>query len=176
MKKHRINRLIRILLPAILLMAFAERAQAAAILLNNISVVVDQLNLTASVSAELQPFSNDGNDLFLEGISVNVNGPGGFQLDDSPFFLGLPAFVPGNGAPIFSQLFVLSGLLPATTYSGLFAITFIGDGASGSVLGNFSFATQAPASVPEAGTLLLVATGCAVLYRQRRNRSATVDL
>jgi hypothetical protein len=174
MKKHRV-RLILILLPAILVMAFAGRAQAAAILLHDPHVVLDELGLTAEVRAGLQAFSDDGLEITLDGVAVSLfrdgdpvdlaNGP--TTLNDLPFF-DLPASLGDGDFLGNSLLFALIGLAPAASYTLLFDVQFTGDGLSDAVLGDLTFSTPAP--VPEPGTLLLVATGCGLIYQHRRKR------
>jgi hypothetical protein len=112
MKKRPITALIQIMLPAILLMGSAGRAESAAIFINQVTVSYDQVSLTAEVSADLQLLESDV-DFFLDGLTVNpLEGSADFAVDDlaAPFGLLLPA----NGT-VSTFLFVLTGLAPFTT-------------------------------------------------------------
>ena len=179
MEKHHATRVIPILLLAGLMIGVADRAQAAAILFANIHVVLDATGTTAEVIADLQAFSDDGNDVFLDGINVGLseNGEpiedlfaGPPALDDLPFYVGLPLSVSNGQVLNNSLLFILSGLVPDTGYSGFFDVQFTGDGISGASRGDFAFTTLAT-TVPEPGTLLLLASGCGLLFRRGRKRS-----
>jgi hypothetical protein len=189
MEKHRVARLIRLLLPAVLMMTFADRAQAAAILLlGNVEVLVGPAGTTAEVRGDVQAHSDDAADLFvlefsLDSLTVGLSENGGPPaaliggtpaLDDTPFLFGLPATLLAGETLTDRTLFFLGELVPGSNYQVTIDIGYsVGGQASLDPAGAVRDFT-ASAAVPEPGSLLLVVTGGGLLYRQRRKRTRLV--
>jgi hypothetical protein len=178
MQKRHVTHVVRFALALALTLGLAGRASAASIALTNVHVQLDLATLVVSITGGLQAHSDDGSDVFLDGLSVSlaedgVDIPDLFAgptlLDDLPFF-GLPASLPDGGSlPDTSLLFRLTGLKPNADYTGTFYIFQF------SPLG-FPEALEAPQTfsfrtVPEPATLLLTmigASGGLLLSRRRR--------
>ncbi len=185
MRTHRVSRPLSIILTAVVVAAAASGADAAALRLQDVQFPVDDVTLTATFSAGLEADTDDGSDIFLDGLSVDLAQDGTFLdlfagptlLDDLPFFLDVPpTLADGETLPV-SLLFRHTGLTAGATYTGSFALLFSAGLDSGlfTAPALFSFSTaEAPAPVPEPATLILMATGLGAtgLLQRRRRRQA----
>jgi hypothetical protein len=178
MKTRSILRPFSLVLVAALALAAASRTEASVLLLSDVHIEVDVIALTATVSASLEADTDDGSDLSLDGLSVDLRQDGTFLdlfagptlLDDLPFLVLPASLADGHGLPV-SPLFHLTGLAPGATYVGSFALQF----STGLEAGLFSapepLSFSTAASVPEPATLFLMATGLgATGLAQRRRR------
>ena len=178
MQKYCVTFVIRVTFAAALLIGLADRASAGPITLSDVQVQLDIANLTASITAGLTVDTEDGADVFLDGLGVSLsrNGipldlfAGPTLLDDLPFFSLPLSLSDGASLPSMTLLFRLTGLALNSSYSGSFELFQFGvDGPEPllTVPQDFSFATP----VPEPGTLWLLAAGASALACRRRRKT-----
>jgi len=101
-------------------------------------------------------------DIFLNGV-LSFIPPPDLTVDDQPFFLNTPLFLP-PGESFTGELFNVNigPQAAANTYHGHFTIQGGVDATTFDTLAsaNFSVQVTSPAAVPEPGTIALFVTGC----------------
>ena len=163
-----------IALLAALALAIPASADTLSLVLSNpIQTGTPGSTLTFDATASA-PGSNSAT-IFLNGDNFNVVLDGA-TIDDSDF-LSFP-FTLDPGDSFSGSLFTVA--LPSTlapgTYTGFFSILGGSDSGAQDTLATANFEIDAPSTVPEPGTWLLLATGltllAALLYSRSKNGNA----
>jgi len=162
---------LRTVVAATMALLFASPALASPILVGSVSTLPDDSFLYSyellNPSTELENVFDVG--LFFEGDPVDVSSPTGWDFIAGLGFINWFSLMPENDVLIGQTLTGFS--FRSTVGPGAIQFQTLGaDPVTGAVGQPVSGTTVGPTSVPEPGTLWLMAVGLAGLVRQRRYR------